>query len=525
MSPLKNIIQQEIKSLSYIDWVDCFSMAVLIGGIIYSPFLFTVGLTCMVIRTLFIGSLSQKILTLKKNYKILLCLLSVYILNIIGLIWSKDLGEGLFELNHKLPFLVLPLFALVVCPPRKEILHIVLCVYITLITIGILIGITHYLVDPYAESRVLVPTARNISFAFHICFSVSVMTIMASRNRDLRKILIPLIILFCVYLFIASLVSGLVTLFILVLVSLIYILRKRNKVYSLFATIIVAIAIVFGSYWVYNQYKNYFYPKQPFVDNITEKTDRGNSYENNNDKSIENGYYVSQYICRQEVEWAWKERTGLDLSDYCEGKQGIESYRYCNVIYRYLNSLGKKKNAKSVLQLSQTDIQNIKKGYSNYIYAERFSLKKRLYQTFYEIERYRRTGDVQEMSLIQRLFWSKNAVNVIKQHLFIGCGTGDARNELVAPVIGSHPELCTTGCNPHNQFIYILVAFGLVGLVVMLFYVFYLPLRLDLFKNSYFVVFFIIAICWMFAESSFESYEGMTFISSLMSFFCLKNKN
>lgn len=519
-----DIAKQEIKSLSRIDWIDCFSMATLIGGIIYSPFLFTVGLVCMVLRILFIGSWREKILALKHNYKPLLCLLSIYILNILGLLWSKDLGSGFFELNHKLPFLVLPLFALVICPPKKQSLHIVFFVYITLITIGILIGIVHYLVDPYADSRILVPTARNISFAFHICFAAAIMTIMASRNHRLRKFLIPLVVLFCVYLFIASLLSGLVTLFILVIVALIYILRKRNKIYSLLATLIVVFVVALGGYWVYNQYTNYFHPKQPFVSNITEKTDLGNSYENSTDKSIENGYYVSQYICRQEVEWAWKKRTGLSLEDYCEGKQGIENYRYYNVIYRYLNSLGKKKNAKSVLQLSQTDIQNIKKGYSNYVYAERFSIKKRLYQTFYEIECYSRTGDVQEMSLIQRLFWSKNAVNVIKQHLVIGCGTGDARNELVAPVIDSHPELCDTGCNPHNQFIYILVAFGLVGLVVMIFYVFYLPLKLHLFRNSYFVVFFIIAICWMFAESSFESYEGMTFISSLMSFFCLKDK-
>ena len=172
------------------------------------------------------------------------------------------------------------------------------------------------------------------------------------------------------------------------------------------------------------------------------------------------------------------------------------------------------------MALNDSDIENIKKGYSNYVYAEHFSLRPRLYQTFYEFERYIRTGEIEEMSLIQRYFWSKNAINIISNNLIIGTGTGDTKDALTAPVIINHPELCSTNCNPHNQFIYTTAAVGLMGLVIMIIYILYLPIRLKLFKNKYFIAFFVTAICWMFTESSFESYEGMTFISALMSFFC-----
>ena len=186
-----------------------------------------------------------------------------------------------------------------------------------------------------------------------------------------------------------------------------------------------------------------------------------------------------------------------------------------------VQSKGLKKDASGVKALSDKDIENIKHGVANIVYTEKFSLRPRLYQTFYEFERYFRTGEVHQMSIIQRLFWSNNALQIIKANILIGTGTGDTRDALVSPVIDSHPELCTTGCNPHNQFLYSLAAFGLLGLAALIFFMLYAPLRLHLFKNPEFCAFFIVALCWMFAESSFMSYEGMTFASLFMSYFCL----
>ncbi|MGP1514376.1 MAG: O-antigen ligase family protein [Bacteroidales bacterium] len=518
-------IKNKINSLSVIELVDIFSLSVLISGIIYSPFLFTMGLIFMILRILFIGKVKQKILLLKKKYKILICLLSIYILNIIGLIWTTNIKDACFELNHKLPFLILPLFLLIISPIQKNILNTIIIIYITLIASGIIIGITHYIIDPYVDSRVLIPTARNISFAFHICFAISVMVIEAYKNRKLRKYFISLSLLFCAYLFIASLISGIVSIFILVFCGFIYILKKLNKIYSLIAIVILIFIISSSAYWLCKQYDNYFTPKEEFFFGRNKKTSLGNIYLITENKSIENGYYVNKYMCPKEVNNMWQKRTGLKLSDYCEGKQGVENYRYYNVIYRYLNSKGLRKDAKGVAQLSNNDIENIKRGYSNYIYAEKFSLRPRLYQTFYEFEHYLRTGEVEDMSIIQRYFWSKNAIDIIKKYPIFGCGTGDAKDELVAPVITKYPKLCTTGCNPHNQFIYMIVSFGILGFIVTVFYLFYLPTKLHLFRNKYFCAFFVISLCWMFAESSFESYEGMTFISLLMSLFCLNINN
>ncbi|MBR1626403.1 MAG: O-antigen ligase family protein [Bacteroidales bacterium] len=518
-------IKKIIKNLSWTERYDIFAFIVLISGIIYSPFLFTVGLVLMALRILFIGKIKDKIISFKENRKVMIFLLSIYILNIIGLLWTENISHGLFELNHKLPFLIIPLFALCACPLKKTATNIVFTVYVSLITIGILIGITHYLIDPYADNRVLIPTARNISFAFHICFAVSVMLITAYRNSHLRKLLLPLTLLFCSYLFVSSLISGIITLSILGFIGFVIVLKKKNIAYSIVTVLLAVILISCSAYWLYKQYNDFFTPKEELTIHTDEKTASGNDYMHVNDSSIENGYYVNKYICPEEVEQAWLNKTGVSLNDYPPSKQGIENYRYADIIYRYLNSKGLRKDAEGVNKLTQKDIENIQMGYSNYVYAERFSLRPRLYQTFYEFERYLRTGEVDDMSIIQRYFWSKNAINIVKQHFFFGCGTGDTRDCLIAPVIDRHPELCTTGCNPHNQIIYIMTAFGLLGLVFMLLYFLYLPVRLNLFTDKYFTAFFVIAICWSFAESSFESYEGMTFISSLMSFFCLSKHN
>ncbi|MBQ7984057.1 MAG: O-antigen ligase family protein [Bacteroidales bacterium] len=520
ISELKNAL----RSFDFCDWTDAVCCIMLISGILYSPFVFTLSLIMMTVRILFIGNRKNKLNNIKNSLPVLLCLTSVYLLNIIGMLWTQNIAGGLFELNHKLPFLIIPLFFAATAGLKPQGVRLVTAFYIAALLIGILWGFIHYMVNPYANTRLLIPTARNISFALNICFAVSIMAVHTVRNKRFNICTALLIALFCLYLFTAQLVSGIITLLISAALGVVILLRQFNKTLSALVIALSLIAVCAGGYWIYRQYNNYFTPKENLYASVGQLTAKGNRYIESKSKFIENGYYVASYCCPQEIAEAWKELTGMDADEYCEGRLGNENYKYHKILLRYLNSKGLKKDYNGVMSLNEKDILNIKKGYSNYIYAQRFSLKPRLYQTFYEFERYFRTHEVDDMSVIQRYFWSKNAFSVIKQHILIGTGTGDTKDELVKPVIKTHPELCTTFCNPHNQFIYSMAAFGILGLIVMLIYVFYLPVKMKLFYNGTFLAFFIIALCWMFAESSFESYEGMTFISSFMSFFCLNRK-
>ena len=129
------MLKEDLKSLSKTDITDILCCCLLIAGILYSPFLFTVALIFMVIRILFIGNGHENLQKLKNNILVTICLLSVYILNLAGMLWSSNIKEGLFELNHKLPFLILPLFFLVTKNIKDISLNIIIKFYVTAITV------------------------------------------------------------------------------------------------------------------------------------------------------------------------------------------------------------------------------------------------------------------------------------------------------------------------------------------------------------------------------------------------------
>ncbi len=518
------LYKEDIKQLKPLDWFDVCCVVLLAGGILYSPFLYTISLILMVVRVLFIGKRKTKLANFKTHKNILFVLLLIYILNIIGGLWSDDWHHYLFELNHKLPFLIIPLFICAILPINHKGLFVAFLSYLSLLTIGLIVGIVHYFIDPYASSRLLIPTARNISLSENICLAISFMVVFVYNNRKCIKYFLPVIILFTIYLFLAELVTGLITLSVLIICAIIFLINKTNKKTALTSLFIGVVLIVGFGLWFYKQYDNYFSAKEPLIKDTNILTAKGNKYTLPKDDFIENGYYVNNYVCYSELASAWLERTKIDIQTPCCPKADTVCYPMSWVVIRYLNSKGLKKDASGINALSDKDIENIKQGIANVVYTKRFSIRPRLYQTFFEFERYFKTSNVNNMSIIQRLFWSKNAINVIKQNLLIGVGTGDAHQELVAPVKDEHPELCTTFCNPHNAILYILVSFGILGLVVSLLYLFLPAFKLHLFTNPYYCTFFIILCCWMFSESTFESYEGMTFISTFCSLFALTSK-
>ena len=511
-------------------YIDIFILSVLSAGMIYSPFLFTMALILMSLRIIL--HIGQGFYTHRFNYfslfrrydltKILFFLLSFFVLNIVGLLWTENLGAGFRELNHKLPFLIIPLYVLCVCPFENKVLKFSFIIYLLLLGGGMIIGIFNYFTSPYTDGRFLIPHTRNISFAFQICFAIGVMTIYANRNRKEIRYILPIILFFIFYLFLASLLSGIVTLGVLFFCTLVYILRKKDRKYALLSILLFTIVLLISGYWLYIQINNYFSPKEPLVTHAEQKTQLGGTYRDNSDTFIENGYYVGNYCCPDEVNLAWEERTGLNITDFCEGKQQGEHFHYYDIIYRYLNSKGLRKDYQGVKSLTEKDIENIKQGFSNVVYAEGFSLKARLYRTFYEFECYSRTGEVENMSLIQRLIWSDNALKIIKQQPILGSGTGDVKEDLDRELMKTYPELCKVTNDPHNLLIYICATFGIVGLLYVIFVFVLAFCNGKMLDNKYFVLFVVICLCWTFCESFFERIDGMAFFSFLFSYFYLQ---
>jgi O-antigen ligase len=68
------------------------------------------------------------------------------------------------------------------------------------------------------------------------------------------------------------------------------------------------------------------------------------------------------------------------------------------------------------------------------------------------------------LSAKERITFWVNSLKIIKKHPIIGTGTGSFRNEYIKVRTASQPM--TT--NPHNEYLYVAVQFGIVGLLVLL---------------------------------------------------------
>jgi len=78
--------------------------------------------------------------------------------------------------------------------------------------------------------------------------------------------------------------------------------------------------------------------------------------------------------------------------------------------------------------------------------------------------------EINQKSVDPRTVVWKSALSVSKQHILIGVGIGDARNELVREYkrIGENGTIATERYNAHNQFLEVLLESGMVGVIILI---------------------------------------------------------
>ena len=103
---------------------------------------------------------------------------------------------------------------------------------------------------------------------------------------------------------------------------------------------------------------------------------------------------------------------------------------------------------------------------------------------------------------------------LIKEHLFTGSGAGDIKDELIARYEKENiSEAKTKQFNVHNQFLETLLGQGLIGLI-MLVLIILIPLYFSFRNRDYLLFFFILLICINFVfESMLNTISGVLFFA------------
>jgi O-antigen ligase len=140
------------------------------------------------------------------------------------------------------------------------------------------------------------------------------------------------------------------------------------------------------------------------------------------------------------------------------------------------------------------------------------SIKMRTHEVVYELQSYQLNQDPNGKSIAQRFVYWNIAWDIFKTAPLIGIGTGD-----VADVFNSyylaHPNLLQQQYQhrAHNQWLTILLTFGILGLLLFMLVVFYPLFYKRKYLDYFYIVFFIAFSLSMLTEDTLETQAGVTF--------------
>lgn len=395
---------------------------------------------------------------LMKQSRLLHAIAFFFILHVLGLLWTSNIDQGLNLINSLLPFTAVSLILLTTPPPQGKIRLSILSAYaITVFTVSI-IGLVRWLTIPDLPYREIVPYISNIRFSLNCCMLIFLLILSGQeicKRWWTHAIRILLILWLLFYLFLLRSYTGMA---VLLFVSPILIVRcHRPKLFLVWGAVVIAVAlmVIAGCRSYYNLSPLAQQPLKAYTDN-------GHPYTHKQDGLIENGNYVNNYICTEELQAEWFHRTGTDIGSLTPTGSPVEP-----VLIRYLNALGLTKDSVGVAALSDQQIEEITRGIANPVYIHGSLPQRMLYVLLFEYENYRCYRAVDGFSVLQRLELWKCAWKVFLHHPWLGTGTGDLLDEMHNQHIADNSSLQYRSMTPHNEYLSLLSMFGLLGFLMI----------------------------------------------------------
>lgn len=496
-------------------------LALMAGSLTLSPFMMGASQFLLMAVWLFMGDPIKVKLQRFFHNKIALLLVALYLLHVVGLLYTSDFQYALKDLRVKLPLLVLPLVLSSVKPLEKKLMDLLMLVYVLSVFVATCISYWIYLQHNYQDIREISQYISHIRFCLNIVLVIGIIGyyLFTRKMPWWEKLLaIGLILWFVYQLYIFESISGYIAFVGLIAASLLYLFftKIKNKPLRIAGVVmVVALPIVIGVY-LYRTVESMLAIEPVNLEQLDQKTALGNDYWHDTVCfPVENGKYVGLYFCRPEMRSAWNRRSTLDYDGTTGNGENLEA-----TLARYLTSKGLRKDSLGVASLSDQDIHNVEQGVANYVNWSHPGVYARLSETLFEYNQYRRNNNPNGGSLSQRLEYTRASLYLIRQHPIFGVGTGDlpdsytqAYNELNSPLKERYRH------RAHNQYLSITVGFGLLGLALFLIVLFCPYLSSKKNRSYLYTIFLVILLISMLPEDTIESQAGVTWFALFNSLF------
>ena len=503
-------------------------------GLTLSPFLMGMSQFWLVLVWLVDGivarNFKQKLSRFWHN-KAAVLLVALYLMHVVGLLWTSDFEYALEDLRVKLPILVMPFVLSSMEPLDRKRFDFVLLVYVLSVFIATQFSFFRYIRHDYEDVREISRFISHIRFCLNIVFSMAVIGYYLYKRRISKGKGVPslgikvvvdqflmwlLLFWFAYVVFIFESLSGYVILVAVALATLLFAFLRWKKGrgwrVALGVSALMVIAAVVVVVWAV--VKPMVEVKPVDFSSLEKTTAQGNPYWHDTiHNPVEDGKYVGLYYNRTELREAWSQRSELPFDGTTADGENLEA-----TLARYLTSKDLRKDAQGVMALTDEDVNNIEQGVANYNNWKHPGLRARLSSTLFEYGLYRKYNNPNGGSLSQRIEFTRASLHLIGKHPWFGVGTGDVPQAFARTYDKIHSPLKDEfRFRAHNQYLAIAVAFGLVGLAFFLFVLLY-PWFASKRNHTYlYMVFLCIMLLSMFPEDTLETQAGATLFAFFMS--------
>lgn len=447
---------------------------------------------------------------------------SVFLLHLVGLLWTNDFDYGLEDVRKKLPLLIIPLIIATSEKINRRQFDLLMGLFIAAVLIGTMVSVavlTGIIQRPLLDARDISIFISHIRFSLLIVLSIFILGFYAWHSKGYRRLAFFLLMSwFVVFLGILESITGLAILLITAVVLAVYHSITRPQWWKKIVYMGGLCLLCLGGYYYVNDVVKQYHVKLKKEDfaSLPSATLRGNPYYHDTiSPLVENGHRVWIYLCWNELQEEWNKRSRMDFEG--SDKKGNELKV---TLIRFLTSKGDPKDADGVKRLTDDEIEWIEKGVANVDHQGITSLKARIQQIAWEVDLYMKGGNPSGHSVTQRMEFWKAAAGIISENRWIGVGTGDPKIEFDKQYDKMNSPLSEEyRLRSHNQFLAITVALGFLGLSWFVFSLLFPMLKERRVTNYFYITFFIIAVLSMLTEDTLETQAGITFFAFFNSFF------
>ncbi len=464
----------------------------------------------------------QRFTRFRENKNALL-LTSLYLLPLIGLLWTSDFGYATWDLRMKLPILFMPFLLTTLNPITDREYRSLLGIYILSLSFAVIWCLMIYWQinpRPFEDVREISVFISHVRFSLLIVLGLCIVWVEAWGKPYGVALCMMLSACFLYFLYVIASMTGVIVLGCIVLWALVVQLRRAKKMWVKISFGLLLLGIPsWTCLYFYMSYHRYFDVAELNWNSLEKTSALGEVYEHTPQyKGVENGHYVMTHIAWSELYRGWLERSNI-YPDSLDARGHILK----GTLIRYMASKGLRKDLEGIHQLTDDDIRAIEGGSPVFNEDKKNGLSRRLDNIFFELSNFRAGGSPNGHSVFQRFEFWKTSAAIIHDHFWIGVGTGDVKRTFVETYEAySSPLDKEHRLRAHNQYLTIWLSYGVVGFIWFLIIVFW-PLKMHP-GNLLLTAFTIIVAMSFLTEDTLESQAGVTFFTFFYLFFTLKRK-